>query len=212
MVSNINNDDEENTEDNVSSIINTPPELKPEKKYNTMESIQTNAPAFFDSAFPIEMPYEDQYHEYFQGQTLKPNFPEDKEAVGTFESIKQGFNAVNDLSLIYNYQSTQAGMDNPLYDPVPPGWKPADDEDAFHGIDDIWKGYLLAATSPKDLKRRQYKALEYIQNEKRYENGSMLGHAIGLLTGGIVSPSTWIPLGAEIKAARLSQRLIERYP
>ena len=34
-------------------------------------------------------------------------------------------------------------MDNPLYDPVPAGWQPSDDEDAFFGISNQWQSYAM---------------------------------------------------------------------
>lgn len=196
--------DQENEENN--DIISL---QAPIKDFGTIKKVEDDPARLFNIPFPVEVPYQDQYHEYFQGETFKPAFPTGHEQIGAWESLKQGFNAVNDFSLMYN---SQTNNDNPLYDVVPPGWKAADDEEVFNGIDDIYKGYLLAATSPKDLKRRQYQVIGWMNDTKRYEDGSMLYHAIGMLGGGAVSPTTWIPLGAEVRAAHLGKRLAQDIP
>ena len=181
----------------------------PIKHFGEYNDVKTEPARLFNMEVPIDVPFEDSYHEYFQGELLKPKFPIGHETVGTWESIKQGFNAVNEFSLWANNQTSE---DNPLYDTVPPNWKSTDDTDAYNGIDDIWKGYLTDATSPKDLKRRQYKALEWQQNAKRYEDGSMIGHIIGIGAGGITTPSSWLPIGLQLKSARLGEKLIENLP
>jgi hypothetical protein len=115
---------------------------------------------------------------------------------------------MNDFSLMANNQN----LDNPLYESVPPNWKPSDEIDNLAGIPEIYSGYILAATGPKDSRRRYFNVLDMMRNDERYENGSMFGHAVGLLLGGVVSPSTWIPIGTEVKAASLSTRMLQDIP
>jgi hypothetical protein len=158
--------------------------------------------------FPVTVPFDNQYHDFYSGEVLNPTIKENPQTVGKFESIGQGFAAMNDFSLMANNQN----LDNPLYESVPPNWKPSDEIDNLAGIPEIYSGYILAATGPKDSRRRYFNVLDMMRNDERYENGSMFGHAVGLLLGGVVSPSTWIPIGTEVKAASLSTRMLQDIP
>jgi hypothetical protein len=163
---------------------------------------------------PVDTAFQNSYHEYFNGETL--NSPVQETAripkPGAIESIKQGFNKINDISLLYDYQKNNAGSDNPLNDFVPPDYNPKNDLAQVGDIDQQYAGYLLEATSPKDFQRRKYQVYDLMYNNELYEKGSMGYHASGMILGGLLSPTTWIPLGLEAKSARLSVRLAQDIP
>ena len=166
------------------------------------------------TAIPVDTSFSNEAHEFFNGSTIspavnqKPFVPE----AGFGKSISQGFQAVNDLSLMYNYQNSNFGSDNPLDDPVPADWDIKEAAKQYSNIDSKYAGYMLDANGPKDLQRRYYNVLDRMYNDSLYEKGSMWGHAAGMIAGGILSPTSWIPLGIEAKSARLSVRLAQDIP
>lgn len=197
-----------NAESNLIEDTTKAMETLPDPKLN-MANLYSLPPT--QTQIPIQTPFSDIYHDYFNGMTQSPVIHPSPEKPSFGESVAEGF-AENDLNIMYRYQQSHLGSDNPLDDPVPQGWKASDELEKYQDLDSQYFGYLLSATSPKDSKRKYYEALEMQMKDRRYAEGSMIGHAIGLLGGGIVSPSSWIPIGLEIKAARLSTRLAQDIP
>jgi len=167
-----------------------------------------------DTPIPVDTAFQDVYHEYFNGETLSsPQQDTARIPNPSFtQSVKAGFNKINDFSLLYQIQSSNAGSSNPLDDAVPPDYNPKVDLAQLDNINDQYNGYLLDATSPKDFNRRKYQVYDMMYNDELYNKGSMSAHATGMILGGALSPTTWFPLGLEAKSARLSVRLAQDIP
>lgn len=196
-------------EDNIDDAVIEEPNLN-----NKLTAANLYKPYSDTTSIPVDTALADSYHEFFQGQTFNsPIKPETFLPKQSFaESFKQGFKKVNDLTMLYDYQKSNFGGDSPLDDPVPADWNAFDELQQLENIDSQYAPYLLASTGPKDFNRRKYQVYDSMYNNQLYEKGSMWGHASGMIIGGTLSPTTWIPLGIEAKSARLSVRLAQDLP
>lgn len=128
---------------------------------------------------------------------------------GVWETAKAQFGRTSDVNHVSSYLQRVAQDANPLNDEVPAGWKPTDDTSAFEGVKKDNIGYLLGATSPKDLRRRYNYILDRQQKDELVKNGSFFGWMTGGFGGMTVgSPEMFIPIAGQVKYAKYAPTIL----
>jgi hypothetical protein len=128
---------------------------------------------------------------------------------GVIETAATQFGRTSDINHIINFLDRSGQDRNPFDDEVPTGWKPTDDQSAFDGVQSQHIGYLLNATSPKDLRRRYNYVLGEQQKDELVKNGSTLGWLVGGFGGMTVgSPENFIPIAGQVKYARYAPTIL----
>lgn len=174
-----------------------------------------------NSVLPLNINFSPNNPSTFQG-TPKSIHPEEGEKklfevgikeepyhAGVIETAKAQFGRTSSINHVQNYLQRYAQDANPLNDEVPVGWKPTDDASAFDGVQKDNIGYLLGATSPKDLRRRYNYVLDRQQNDELVKNGSTFGWLIGGFTGMTIgSPEMFIPIAGQVKYAKYAPTIL----
>lgn len=128
---------------------------------------------------------------------------------GIIETAKAQFGRTSDLNHVSSFLQRTAQDASPYNDEVPAGWKPTDDPSAFDGVQKDNLGYLLGATSPKDLRRRYNYVLDRQQKDELVKNGSFFGWLTGGFGGMTIgSPEMFIPIAGQIKYAKYAPTII----
>lgn len=126
------------------------------------------------------------------------------------ETAKTQFGRMSSIANVIQAFDRMEQDNNPFQDQVNPGWKPTDDLTAFEGVQSKYTPYILAATSPKEQRRRYNYVLDQQQKEELVKNGSTLGWLTGGFLGisPIGSPETLIPIAGQVKYARYAPTII----
>lgn len=161
--------------------------------------------------YPIQIPSpEGVAHEWFNNEHLQP-MAEPKALPPSFgDSIVESFKD-NDWNLASNYIAQQDILSIPSDEVAPAGWYPQQETQYFDGISEKNQGFLLEANNPRDMRNRYFMAMEQQQKESQYNDGSFLAHLVGGFGGGAVSPTTYLGILGELKAATMSARLAQDF-
>lgn len=165
-----------------------------------------------ETPVPVDIQYDENLHPFFEGQAVTSAAPKYQPSPTFFEAAGQSFFRNNDFTLQYKHLSEEENQNNPLFDPVPENWKVSDDESNFAGVQQRYYGYIMDASGPKDAKRRYYHVLDLQEADDYYNRGSALAHFVGGIPAALLSPTSFIPMAATVKYARLSTTMLENIP
>lgn len=174
-----------------------------------------------NSALPLNVNFSPNNPTTYHG-TPKSIHPEDGEKkpfevgiqeepyhAGVIETAKAQFGRMSSINNVDSFLKRYAQDASPLNDEVPAGWKPTDDASAFDGVHKDNIGYLLGASSPKDLRRRYNYVLDRQQKDDMVKNGSTFGWLTGGFGGMTVgSPEMFIPIAGQIKYAKYAPTIL----
>lgn len=132
----------------------------------------------------------------------------DKERPGFFRTLAHEVKEQASPMQIGSWINDELHMQNPLNDEVPEGWTPYN-EDMLKDVDKRYWYYITRAQSPMDQQRRRQHALERMQIDEEYKDGSMIAKLTGGLLGGIISPEFWIPVASFAKYAKTTDYIIK---
>lgn len=178
------------------------------------------------SSIPLNIDFQPKTPADFQGtvESIHPqDFTEDKKPkafelgyqkeayhAGVFETAKEQFKQVSEFANYADYSNRHVLDVNPMDEIVPTGWNPKDDPSAFEGVKSKFNPYLMAATGPKDLRRRYNYVMDQQAKDELIENGSTLGWILGGFAGisPLGSPSSLIPIAGQVKYGRYAPTVL----
>lgn len=175
-----------------------------------------------NSTMPLNVNFTPGNPSTFQGITPQSIHPSDEQKqpfevgiqkepyhAGFFETAKVQFGRESDINRVHNFLERYSQDASPLNDEVSAGWKPTDDPSAFDGVQKDNIGYLLNATSPKDLRRRYNYVLDRQQKDELIKNGSFFGWLLGGFGGMTAgSPEMFIPIAGQVKYAKYAPTIL----
>lgn len=206
-------DSEDNTQDTLDVGGEQANIVRSKSKADNLNYFLMNSqPGNSSTAIPVDIQMSPESHSFFQ--EAPPNvMPEkSKERPGFFESFGGRFWQQNEFMQLAENADRSEKDNSPLDDFVPPNWDPTADKSAFIGVDPRNMGYILAATGPKDQRRRYNYVLDTQEYNERLDNGSFLAQMAGGFGGFATSPSAWLPLAKAAKYAKVSQAFLQTLP
>lgn len=139
-------------------------------------------------------------NEGLPAESLLKNQPEKP---GWFEQVGHELTRMN-IGIQAGEFAYNSLTDSQAVDNVPEGFKIQPED--IEGFDDKYFPYLYSSVSPNDLKARQQKIREQMEEDERFSNGSLTASLIGGFAGIVSDPTTYLlPMAAGIRRATILQ-------
>lgn len=172
------------------------------------ESGLQNAKGAPEAGFPIEVD-EQEKNIFVPNQQPIVNSEQQIEKPGFFETLGHSWYKTSEITQAYDYLQIPQYAMNPLDDQSGQDFD-ATDINHYLDIDNHYWGALYGATSSKDMQMRREWALNQMQEEEYFANGSTTAKILGGFGGVFTSPTTYaFGVPAVLKYAKFSENLVK---
>ncbi len=130
-----------------------------------------------------------------------------KEKTGWWEQAGHAFFETNRLTLAGEYVAQELGYTNPGTDYVPEDFTAMNPENV-EGYDRKYWDYITDAKSPNDLKARQDRVRQQMEDDEKFADGSITANLLGGLAGVVTDPTSYlIPMAVGLKYSGIAQNI-----